>query len=209
MGPLLMTGLSILGATIAIGLVAARAVPENRPTGAPPTPRNLTVVVFAFASGIGVLGAVVGLLGVTKGISAGQALPVLALGPALLGALVSFAVILRRTGPSDQLVTTIAILYDIALLILAGVVGILAVVIHKALGPAYDTGLFVLLGTISALATIALGRVGAAGVEAMAAAPEAEARAVMSKTVVRVAPFEVVALLGMFAAIALVVSARP
>ncbi len=188
MGPLLMAGLSILGATIAIGIVAARAVPGDRPVSTPPTPRNLTIVAFAFASGIGILGVVVGLLAVTKGISRDESLPVLVVVPALLGALISFAVILRRTGPADQFVTTIAVLYDIALVVLASVIGILAAVIHRTLGFTFDTGLFALLGIISTVATIALGRAGAAGVEAMAAAPEAEARVVMSRAMRTVTP---------------------
>ena len=73
MGPLLMTGLNIFGATVGVGLVAARMRPLAVPAAAPPTPRNLAVTVIAFCSGIGVLGAVLGILAIEDGLASDPA----------------------------------------------------------------------------------------------------------------------------------------
>ena len=207
MGPLLMTGLNIFGATVGVGLVAARMRPLAAPAAEPPTPRNLAMTAIAFCSGIGVLGAVVGILAIEYGLASDPAGPIAAIVPALLGAVIGLAIVARHWSETDRTVASIGVLFIGSQAVLAVVVGTLSVVLRESAGAALNPWLFAALGTVAAGSTIALGLTGARGVETMAAAPTADARRVMSRQMTRIVPFEIVGVVATFAAIALVVGA--
>ena len=207
MGPLLMTGLHILGATVAIGLVASRVRPLAAPPTIPPTPRNLAIIAIAFCSGIGVLGAVVGILAIEAGQGSDAAGPALATVPAALGAIVGLALITRRWGEADRSVASIGAVFIVSQFVLAAVIGLLSVVLDEPARSPASAWLFAALGAVAAVSTIVLGVRGARGVELMATAPPGEARAVMSRQIARIAPFQAVGVICAMAAIALVVGA--
>jgi F0F1-type ATP synthase membrane subunit c/vacuolar-type H+-ATPase subunit K len=209
MGPLLLTGLATLGATIALGLIGSNAVPSARPGIPPPNVRSFAVILMAFASGIGVIGVVVGTLAVVTGV-VGDSSPVLAvvLAPAILGTLIGFAMIIRAGGAVDRSLSTIAISFIAGQAILAGVVATLAVTIREFGGPSPAAPPFVVFGITAAAGAIGLGVVGGRGLHAVAAADARSTRQAVSDQIRRVVPFDAIAVGAEFAAIVVLVTAR-
>ena len=209
MGPLLMTGLTTFGATIALGLIGSNAVPSARPGIPPPNVRSFFVILMALASGIGVIGVVVGTLAVVTGV-VGDSSPVVALvvGPAILGTLIGLATIVRAGGTVDRTVSTMAGSFIAGQAILAGVVAMLAVTIREVGGPSPAVPPFVVLGVAAAAGAIGLGVVGGRGLHVVAAADEASTRQAVSDQIRRCVPFDAIAVAAEFAAIVVLVTAR-
>jgi len=206
MGPLLMTGLNLLGATIALGLIASRTPPSPVVPGLPPPPpRSLAVITMAFATGIGVLGVVVGLLAVELGLAFEPSAGVLVVAPAVAGTVVGLAIIFRAGGAADPSVRVVGVAFMLGLAALAVVVAVLAGLLREIGGPAPAVWPFALLGTISGLAALGIGFVAARGIPEVAAADAATARSVMSRQIARCAPLELVGFGGSMVAVALVV----
>jgi hypothetical protein len=201
-----MTGLNLLGATIALGLIASGTPPSPlRPGTPPPAPRSFAIVTMAFASGIGVLGAVIGLLTIELGLAFEPSAAALVVFPAVGGALVGLALIVRAAGVADPAVRTIGIAFIVGQAGLAIVIAVLSGVLREIGGPEPATWPFALLGTASGLAAIGIGITARRGLPVIAAADDTTARAVMSRQVSRCAPFEAIGFLASLAAVALVV----
>ncbi len=102
MGPMLFTGLACLGAAIAVGLLSSRTSPPSPGAAVPEASRALAIVLMAFAQGIGVLGAVVGILAVVFGTVAEPSDGVYAVVPAIIGGIIGWEFIAWRRTSSDR-----------------------------------------------------------------------------------------------------------
>ncbi len=192
MGPLLLTGLACFGAAVANGLLAASTSRPAVETAPAARARALVVVLVAFASGIGILGVVAGLLAVFLGELRGPTAALLAAGPAVVGALIGLGLIVRRTGTLDPGVSTIAALQTIGMGVLGIVVATLAVTIVEKGTTRISDWPFVLLGLASATAAVAIGATGARVIPKITGTDDATARAMFSAQIARCLPFEAV-----------------
>jgi F0F1-type ATP synthase membrane subunit c/vacuolar-type H+-ATPase subunit K len=206
MGPLLMTGLSVLGATIAIGLVAGRTPQSARPVeqAQPSLVRTLAIILFAYAEGVGVLGVVVGLLAVTIGRIAPDTNRWLAISPAFVGAILGLALAYRSAYEPNRQVRTLALAFIVALAVLAAVVAYLSDVL-SAIGSAPPPDLpLALAGAIAAAATVGMGWVGSAALPALVDAEQEPGRQLISQQIRRVLPYQLVAFVASGVAITMV-----
>jgi F0F1-type ATP synthase membrane subunit c/vacuolar-type H+-ATPase subunit K len=206
MGPLLTTGLTVLGATIAIGLIAGRAPQGGRPVerGQASLVRTLAIILFAYAEGIGVLGIVVGLLAVTIGRIAPDTNRWLSIAPAFVGAILGLALAYRSAYAPNRQVRSVAITFIVALAILTAVVAYLSDLL-SAIGSAPPPDLpFALAGVIAAVATVGMGWVGSAALPALVDAEQEPGRQLISQQIRRVLPYQLVAFVASGVAIAMV-----
>jgi F0F1-type ATP synthase membrane subunit c/vacuolar-type H+-ATPase subunit K len=205
MGPLLMTGLSVLGATIAIGLVAGRTPQSARPVeqAQPSLVRTLAIILFAYAEGVGVLGVVVGLLAVTIGRIAPDTNRWLAISPAFVGAILGLALAYRSAYEPNRQVRTLALAFIVALAVLAAVVAYLSDVL-SAIGSAPPQLPLALAGAIAAAATVGMGWVGSAALPALVDAEQEPGRQLISQQIRRVLPYQLVAFVASGVAITMV-----
>ena len=202
-----MTGLSVLGATIAIGLVAGRAPLDARreSEGQPSLVRTLAIILFAYAQGVGVLGIVVGLLAVTIGRIAPDTNRWLAISPAFVGTILGLALAYRSTNEPDRRIRSVALVFILGSASLAVVVPYLSEVL-SAIGSAPPPDLpFVLAGAIAAVATVGMSWVGSAALPALVDVEPEPGRQLISQQIRRVLPYQLVAIVASAVAIALVV----
>src|SRR4051812_8385751 len=123
MGALLVSGLALAGAAIGIAQATANAREGSGPDAA--LARATAIVGMAFAQGIGVLGAVVGLLAIFV-LEAGDTNSGLVVAlVAGAGAIVGLAVV-ARGGGGGRTIRALGLMYVIGNLLLGIVVGILA-----------------------------------------------------------------------------------
>jgi F0F1-type ATP synthase membrane subunit c/vacuolar-type H+-ATPase subunit K len=196
MGALLVSGLTLAGAAIGIALIAANARDGSGPDAA----RATAILGVAFAQGLGVLGAVVGLLAITVR-DAGDTSS--GIGVALIagaGAVVGLAVV-ARGGGRGRTIRALGLMYVISNLLLGIVVGILAATLGGGRAVGLDV-VFVILGVIAFGAAIMIGRTAATALRAMSTAPS-DAVEIRRRFIASVVVPEGLGALAMAAAIAL------
>jgi F0F1-type ATP synthase membrane subunit c/vacuolar-type H+-ATPase subunit K len=207
MGPLLMTAFNVLGAGIAIGIVAGRTpggVGEAA-DGRPSDVRRLAIILLAYAEGIGVLGIVVGLLAVVIGRISPDTNRWLAISPAFVGAILGLGLAFRSSFVPNAQVRLVAIGFIVGLAILAGIVAFLSALLPE-IGSTPPPDLpFVLAGLVAAAATMGLGWVGTEAMAGLTVADSEARRALLSRQIRRVFPYQVVAYVASAVAIAMVV----
>jgi F0F1-type ATP synthase membrane subunit c/vacuolar-type H+-ATPase subunit K len=198
MGALLVSGLTLAGAAIGIALIAANARDGSGPDAA--LARATAILGVAFAQGLGVLGAVVGLLAITVR-DAGDTSS--GIGVALIagaGAVVGLAVV-ARGGGGGRTIRALGLMYVISNMLLGIVVGILAATLGGGHGVGLDA-VFVVLGLIAFGAAIMIGRTAATALRAMSTAPS-DAVEIRRRFIAAVVVPEGLGALAMAAAIAL------
>lgn len=198
-----MTALTVLGASLAIGVVASRTPAPGPAPGLRELwpPRNLAIVLFGFAEGIAVVGVVVGLLAVDTGLVDQDVNRVLAIAPGIGGAILGIVIVFRTDGAPYRQLQIIAASFIAGLGVLAGIVALLSVVIDEiATEPRADWP-FVIAGLIAGLAAFGIGWLGSEHISALASTETATMQAEISKQISRVVPLEAVAVLASAAAI--------
>ncbi|MEO8437987.1 MAG: hypothetical protein ABI562_05970 [Chloroflexota bacterium] len=204
MGPMLMTGLAVFGATIALGLIASNTPRSTGPTRDPASPRGLAIILMAIALGIAVLGVVVGLLAIFRGETSDPSSGLLATGPAVAGAILGLGLIVRRVGNTDPTATAYGVANIIGQGVLGAVVAVLAVlVVEEGTGKPADWP-FVILGLASAAAALGIGLTGARSLQALAGADESTAKAIRARQISRCLLFQAVGVGASVVAILLV-----
>jgi hypothetical protein len=173
MGSMLLAGLVLAAAAVAIGLLVraptalsdAPAPRRNEPVS--PDVRA-AIVLAAFVQGIAVLGVVQALLAIFLGDVHDRTAGLLAGLPALAGGLAALAIIVRSDRPIDRRAGAIGRAYVLALGALGVVVMALAYLIEvtATASPAPDLA-YIALGLLSGIAEIGVGRVGSAGIRAL------------------------------------------
>lgn len=205
MGPLLLTGLSVFGALLAIGLVVASSTAPA--SGGALTPaRRLALIVIALATGCGVVGIVAGLLAITAGARLEPGSTRLLLTLTAAGCLVAPFVVLRAPGPVDRWVLARAAGLGGGLALLAVVVGILSLVIHQFVSGSTPPWAYLVLGLIGAGGIIGVGIAGARSIREVGRLDEEPARAATSKAIARILPFEAIGYGASLVAIVLIVT---
>jgi hypothetical protein len=207
MGPLLVTGFTVLGATIAIGLIASRTPPPP-PAAVPPiATRTLGLILVAIAGGIGVLGVVVGLLAVEIGRIPIETNRPLMIAPAFAGAALGLAMALRPTVDVDRMLRVMAIGFITSLASLAAVIAFLSTVFNDiGSEPAPDVP-FVVLGIVAAMAAIGLGWVGTSDMGSLAESSPEASLPIVSRQIRRVVPLQFIGVAAAATAIVLLVAA--
>jgi hypothetical protein len=208
MGPLLLTGMALFGAAVAVGTVATRtSPPPPGPSSARVTPvRRLALILIAFASGCGVSGVVAGILAIELVGAIDATSYTIVAGLAIAGAVIGLLPIVRDAGRLDPWVVSKAVVAIVCLALLGLVVAVLASVIREAVAAAPPAWPFPILGLISAGGSIGLGVVGGRSLPAIAAADEAAGTALMAKAIPRIVPFELAAYASSIVGIVLIVS---
>ena len=165
LGPLLFTGLVLSAATVSHGLLAARSLAVISGASNARLPRGTFIVHAAYVQGIGVLGVVEGLLAMTINPGSGSQFGLAAAGPAIAGAVVAVAMILRAEGGSlaEKL---LGLGFAAGLGILGSLVGFLASAIGDQDVSGAPIGWYLLLAVGAAAGTFALSESGARAVEA-------------------------------------------
>lgn len=195
------------GAMLGLGLMA-RALPEGADTA--PHVRSVSVLLAAFATGLGITACVVGLLAAFEGGAAsadGQQAALFTLVPAALLGIPGL--VIGRPGQRTGVERTATLLLAFAAAVggMAVVAAVFALLLLEG-GGANEIGLAgLLLGVIGAGAAIALGLIGASGVRTVAqAGPDitaAEAQAVRGPIVIRAAVAEGIGILTVVSAMML------
>jgi hypothetical protein len=204
MGPLLLTGLTVLGALIAIGLVAAASVRPARDVSLTPA-RRLAVIVIAFAGGCGVVGIVVGVLAITLGAHLGAGSTRLLVTLTVAGGLIAPFIVARSARPVDRWVVTRAAAFGGGLVVLALVVAVLSLVIHRFASGSTPGSAFLVLGLINAGALIWMGALAARSIVRVAVLDHDSGRFVASRAILRIATLEAIAYAASLVAIVLII----
>ncbi len=206
MGPLVMTGLATFGAAVGIGLLMSGTYPTSEPIdGRVPTSRGLAIVLMAFCAGLGVLGIVAGLLAVMLDVTVEPNDSLLAAGPAVMGALVGIAIIVRNRPTMNAALVPISISFIVGMAML----GVMVTVIAFSLGGLGTNlpidGPFEILGLVSLIASVAIGRSGAAAIRSMNGASDDARRAISGRQIARSGLFQAAGVAASVIAIVLVV----
>ncbi|MEO8470404.1 MAG: hypothetical protein ABI573_12150 [Chloroflexota bacterium] len=206
MGPLVMTGLATFGASMGIGLLMSGTYPTSEPIdGSVPTSRGLAIVLMAFCTGLGVLGVVVGLLAVMLAATIGPNDSLLAAVPAVAGALVGVAMIVRNRPSLNAALVPISISFIVAMAML----GVMVPVIATSLGDPGTKhpidGPFGILGLVSLIASLAIGRTGATAVRSMNGASEEVRRSISGRQIARSGIFQATGVVVTVIAIVMIV----
>jgi hypothetical protein len=204
MGPLLLTGLTILGALIALGMIAAANVAPAAGAGLSPA-RRLALIIVAFASGCGVLGIVVGLLAILVGAHLGTGATRLLVSLTVAGALIAPFIVVRSARPLDRWVVVRAGMFGGGLVVLALVVAVLSLVIHRFASGSTPGSAFLVLGLINAGALIWMGVFGARSIRRVAVIDDESGRFVASRAILRIASLEAIAYAASLVAIVLII----
>jgi hypothetical protein len=171
LGPLLFTGLVLLAAEIALGLLVGRVLGAPAVANGARWARGPFIIHAAYIQGIGVLAVVEGLLAITAGpgIEPGNAL--VAAGPPLLGSFVTIAMILRAEG-SRSPERLIGAAFVAGLGWLGLVVGLLAAVLAAEGAASPPTIWYLALAIVAAAGTLAIAESGARAAEGISASDE-------------------------------------
>lgn len=201
-GPMLLTGLACLGAALGLALVVSSTTrEESLPV------RRLAVITMAFAEGIAVFGVMVGLLAVfgypvataSDGFVAGV--------PAIGGAVVGLAMVLRNRDHTNPAITTIGSGFILGLGTLGAVVWVMAIITADVRPKPVDDGPFVILGAIAGLAALTVGIIGSRGVPRLYGVSDEAATAIASAHITRLLPIDLLGIGASAIAILLLVSA--
>ena len=208
MGPLLMTGLSSLGAAVALGLISTGTWP---PDGAPvsrqvQSGRSLAIILMAFCLGAAVLGTVVGLLAIfVAGDVTDPADGLFAAGPAAIGGIIGLALVARQRGVGDPRISTLAAVYILNIVVLGIVVAMLAIFVVEEATKNLTDWPFLVLGMISGASALAIGATGATGVRAMRGVDEQAGKAIAQALISRSGLLQIPIVAASAIAIALIV----
>jgi F0F1-type ATP synthase membrane subunit c/vacuolar-type H+-ATPase subunit K len=167
MGALLLSGLALAGAAIGIAQAVANAREGSGPNAG--LARATAIIGIAVAQGIGVLGAVVGLLAITVREAGDTNSGIVVALVAGAGAVVGLAVVVRGGGTS-RTIRALALMYVVGNLLLGIVVGILAATLGAGTAVGFDA-VFVALGLVAFGAAVMIGRTTAAALAAISTSP--------------------------------------
>lgn len=189
MGPLVMTGLAAMGATIGMGWIIASTTrpPTEARDRRVPTASSFAIIVLAFCQSIAILAVVAGLLAIfTYGrIEPGD--QVLVAGLAVIGALAGAALIVRARGTADPRVVMIGSSFIGGPAVLGIVVAVLSLTVSDVHPKHPIEGPFALLGVVSLGAALAVGALGARAIRSMEGADDITIRAISSRSISRIA----------------------
>ena len=191
MGPLVMTGLATFGAAIGVGLLLSGTYPTTEPVDRRgPSGRSPAIVLMAFSMGIGTLGVVAGLLAAMTDGDVGGTAWLLAAGPAVVGAIIGIAIIVRNQPTANEQLVPIAVSFVVGMAVLGAVVAMLALTFADVGAKHPISGPFEVLGLISLASAIGIGLTGADAVGSMNGAELATARAISARQIRRGALFQ-------------------
>lgn len=206
MGPLVMTGLATFGAAVGVGLLLSGTYPTTEPIDRRvPGSRSLAIVLMAFCEGIGVLGVVAGNLAVTLDGKVGANDALLAAGPAVTGALIGIAIVVRNRPTVNTALVPIATSFIVGMAMLGIVVAVLVVTLGDVGSKHPIDGPFEILGFVSVGASLAIGRTGATAIRSMEGASDEARKAISGRQIARSALFQAAGVAASAIAIALIV----
>lgn len=187
-------GLVVGGALLGIGQLA-RAIPRDRPVEEPT--RALTVLVAAFAEGVGILALVIGLTAVFVDEGGGMTVAALAIVPAAILGVPAF-MMLRPVGGQVTVRSVLVLLgaYMGGLAIILGVTVVQSLLLAGEEGSSFDP-LVGALAMVGALAAAGIGYFGAQALQSVSGGGQqvgepTEIKAIRSRTLMRVAPLAAV-----------------
>jgi hypothetical protein len=206
MGPLLLAGMAIFGATIAIGIIAAGTPNAGSSLLGMPPARRLALVLIAIAEGCGMIGVVTGLVAVLSGVRIDPASIATSVVIAFAGAVTGLAQLIRNSSDLDHWIVPRAAVFIGSLGALSVSVAILAAFISEPGGATPPSWAFLVLGAVSAVGSIGIGIVGTRSIADMASVDDVAARVLMSRTIARILPFEFLAVGSSMLGIVLIMS---